>query len=149
MCACGPEVGARSQYEAAAIFRAPNHQGAADIDRQRALDQLRLHVGTGRLDLDEFEERVGAALAASSIAELAHALRDLPRLRTDAELRAVRRQVVLPHLVVNGMLVLIWAITGFGFPWPIFPLVGWGLPVLDQWRTLRQHNPPAATSAVR
>ena len=35
------------------------------------------------------------------------------------------------YIVVNIMLVLIWAFaTGGGFPWFIFPLVGWGIAVL-------------------
>lgn len=35
------------------------------------------------------------------------------------------------YLVINALLWLIWglvyAYNGFTFPWPIFPLVGWGI----------------------
>lgn len=147
--ACGSRGHAPPQRTADSILRAASDQRAADVDRQRTLVQLHLHVGTGRLDLDEFAERVDEALAARSIADLAHVLRDLPRLRTESELRAMRQQLVLPYLLVNGILVLVWAITGFGFPWPIFPLAGWGLPVLDQWRRLSQNEPSAVTSTAR
>ncbi len=34
------------------------------------------------------------------------------------------------YLTVNAMLVAIWAFTGAGFFWPIFPLVGWGVGVV-------------------
>jgi hypothetical protein len=31
------------------------------------------------------------------------------------------------YLVVNTALVTIWAITGAGYPWFVWPLVGWGV----------------------
>ena len=34
------------------------------------------------------------------------------------------------YLLVNTMLVIIWAVTGDGFPWFVFPLGGWGIGVL-------------------
>jgi len=34
------------------------------------------------------------------------------------------------YTVVNVMLVVIWAVTGAGFPWFIFPLGGWGIGIL-------------------
>lgn len=34
------------------------------------------------------------------------------------------------YICVNIMLVIIWAVTGAGFPWFIFPLGGWGIGVL-------------------
>lgn len=35
------------------------------------------------------------------------------------------------YIVVNIILVLVWAFaTGGGFPWFVFPLVGWGIAVL-------------------
>ncbi|MFA9431080.1 2TM domain-containing protein [Egicoccus sp. AB-alg2] len=33
----------------------------------------------------------------------------------------------LVFLVVNGLLILTWALTGAGFFWPMFPLAGWGI----------------------
>ena len=33
------------------------------------------------------------------------------------------------YLIVNAMLVGIWAVTGAGFFWPIFPILGWGIGV--------------------
>ncbi|MDD5038907.1 MAG: 2TM domain-containing protein [Dehalococcoidales bacterium] len=35
------------------------------------------------------------------------------------------------YIVVNAMLVLIWALgSGGGFPWFVFPLGGWGMGIL-------------------
>jgi hypothetical protein len=36
---------------------------------------------------------------------------------------------VFIYLAVNAMLVVIWAVTGAGFFWPIFPILGWGVGV--------------------
>ncbi len=33
-------------------------------------------------------------------------------------------------LAVNIMLVVIWALAGAGFPWFLFPLMGWGIGVV-------------------
>jgi fatty acid desaturase len=34
------------------------------------------------------------------------------------------------YLCVNALLVIIWATTGAGFPWFVFPLGGWGIGIL-------------------
>lgn len=36
---------------------------------------------------------------------------------------------VFIYVAVNTMLVVIWAVTGAGFFWPIFPILGWGIGV--------------------
>jgi hypothetical protein len=45
---------------------------------------------------------------------------------------------LLMYIMVNSFLVVIWAITGAGFFWPVFPIVGWGIGVVmnawDVWR---------------
>jgi uncharacterized ion transporter superfamily protein YfcC len=39
------------------------------------------------------------------------------------------RTHVLMYVLVNAMLVVIWAVTNSGFFWPIFPILGWGIGV--------------------
>ncbi len=39
------------------------------------------------------------------------------------------RAHVFIYVAVNAMLVVIWAVTGSGFFWPIFPILGWGVGV--------------------
>jgi hypothetical protein len=40
--------------------------------------------------------------------------------------RDFRTHIVI-YVIVNVMLVGIWAVTGAGFFWPIFPILGWGI----------------------
>ena len=46
---------------------------------------------------------------------------------------------LLVYVLVNGFLVVIWAVTDIhGFFWPIFPIVGWGIAVvLNAWDAFR------------
>jgi hypothetical protein len=37
---------------------------------------------------------------------------------------------LLLYVTVNAMLVVIWAVTGRGYPWFIWPLAGWGIGVV-------------------
>jgi uncharacterized ion transporter superfamily protein YfcC len=58
---------------------------------------------------------------------------------TDQELReqAIRqlrkkrdfRTHLFIYVLVNAMLVVIWAVTGAGFFWPAFVILGWGIGV--------------------
>lgn len=51
---------------------------ASDADRARVLDELARHTTAGRLNMDEYSERVAAAYRASTLAELAAIRADLP-----------------------------------------------------------------------
>jgi uncharacterized membrane protein len=67
-------------------------------------------------------------------------------LRAAAILRIKKRSELKAHLfayvVVNGFLVAIWAITGAGFFWPIFPMLGWGVGVVfNAWDVYRRTTP--------
>lgn len=63
-------------------------------------------------------------------------------LRAKAVRQLKKRRDFAGHLLiyalVNTFLVAIWFVTGAGFFWPIFPLVGWGIGVVmnawDVWR---------------
>ena len=64
--------------------------------------------------------------------ELEALLRDLPapvpapaRRRLDRGERELRQHAA-SYVVVNLMLIGIWAATGAGYFWPIWPLLGWG-----------------------
>jgi uncharacterized membrane protein len=37
---------------------------------------------------------------------------------------------LLIYVTVNTFLVVIWAVTGADFFWPIFPILGWGIGVV-------------------
>jgi fatty acid desaturase len=111
---------------------------ASDGDRERVVDELRAHAADGRLTVEELEERVQQALAARTLGELADLTRDLPERRSPAvpRPRRSRRPDVPAFLAVMALLVAIWALTGAGYFWPIWPLVGWGFLVLSPRKAL-------------
>lgn len=49
--------------------------------------------------------------------------RAIARLRKKSEFRAH----LLAYVLINAFLVTIWALTGAGFIWPVFPMLGWGI----------------------
>jgi 2TM domain len=66
-----------------------------------------------------------------------------PGVRERAVKRLKKRRDFYGHLLVytlvNGVLVVIWTMTGApGFFWPIFPILGWGIGlVLNAWDVYR------------
>jgi hypothetical protein len=102
---------------------------ASDEERESTVTELREHVAAGRLDVEELEQRVGAAYAARTHGELAELLGDLPA--------RPRARPVAPHprrrhghewngfLQVNVLLVAIWAVSGAGYFWPAWVML-WG-----------------------
>jgi hypothetical protein len=114
---------------------------ASDAERQRVVDDLRRHFGEGRLTLTEFEERSGLAYSARTVGDLTPLLADLPSLearrpsgpparvgpaRPSAELSGYFRFWV----ALSALFVLIWALAGGGYFWPVWPMFGTGVPML-------------------
>lgn len=52
---------------------------AADADRERIAERLRKSHAEGRLDMDEFQERLERCYEAKTIGQLRELVRDLPR----------------------------------------------------------------------
>ncbi|HEX6934195.1 MAG TPA: 2TM domain-containing protein [Streptosporangiaceae bacterium] len=68
-------------------------------------------------------------------------LRDqaIRRLKKQRDFRAH----LLVYILVNGFLVVIWAMTTGvnGFFWPIFPMAGWGIGVvMNAWDVYRRED---------
>ncbi|MGA2927722.1 MAG: DUF1707 domain-containing protein [Solirubrobacteraceae bacterium] len=59
------------------MMRDPNLR-ASDADRDATADRLRQHHTNGRLDPEEFQERLDSCFAAKTVGELAQLTRDLP-----------------------------------------------------------------------
>ncbi|MFD6150415.1 DUF1707 domain-containing protein [Streptomyces sp. NPDC060243] len=57
---------------------------ASDADRERVAERLREAVAEGRLDMEEFDVRLGAAYAARTYGDLVPLTRDLPESTGDA-----------------------------------------------------------------
>jgi class 3 adenylate cyclase len=108
---------------------------ASDADRERVAARLREHYGDGRLSDEDLSERVEAAYRAGTVSELAVLTADLPapprppgpRRRSGFE-TSVRIHFTT-FLLVNLLLIGIWAASGGGYFWPIWPILGWGIGV--------------------
>jgi len=123
----------------------------ADADRERALAQLREHAASGRLRLDELDDRSGRVLAARTRAELDAALADLPDLSAFGyRLRHVSlRTHALVFAAVNAALLVVWEATreqpagptddGAGYWWPFWILAVWAVALaVHASRTVRR-----------
>jgi Domain of unknown function (DUF1707)/2TM domain len=102
---------------------------ASDGDRERVVEELRAQAGDGRLDVEELEERTARALSARTLGELQELTADLPRPRSN-ESSADFRSHLRTFLAVQLLLVAIWALTGMGYFWPVWPFLGWGIGLL-------------------
>jgi hypothetical protein len=110
-----------------------------DAERGRVVDQLADHHAAGRLTLDEFEERMSAAWTARTGGELEVLVRDLPALPRPVSRAPVRPRLALDsptrtYLAVIALLWVIWLVTGAGYPWPVWPMLGWGIGVAGRHR---------------
>lgn len=64
--------------------------------------------------------------------------RAVDRLHAKRDLQAHLIAYVLVNLLING----IWLITGAGFYWPMFPLLGWGIGVaFHTWDVFSPETP--------
>jgi len=64
---------------------------ASDAERERTVAALKEHTVVGRLTLEEFSERVAAAMAAPTLAELDELARDLPAAPAERPRRRPKR----------------------------------------------------------
>lgn len=97
----------------------------SDRDRARVGDELRVHYETGRLTLDEFQQRLDELHAARTETQLAEVLRQLPTKRPSVNPRDTRwRSLAFQYALVNVIAVLVWLFGGAnGEFWPKWVLV--------------------------
>jgi Domain of unknown function (DUF1707) len=116
--------------------RANSDLRASDQERQATADQLKVHLAAGRLDMNEYEERVQQALAARTRRDLDGLLSDLPWTGSAAVQPPPSRLFFAPVLFVVAVLatviLTIGAVHWFFFPWWIIP-VGFFL-LSRRWR---------------
>jgi Domain of unknown function (DUF1707)/2TM domain len=119
---------------------------ASDAEREQHAELLREHAAQGRLTVDELDQRLDRVFAARTLGELVPIVGDLPapeRPRAPQPRRS-RRPDLVPFLAVNLLLIVIWAATGAGYFWPIWPLLGWGLGLIGPCsRALPRRRPQA------
>jgi hypothetical protein len=95
---------------------------ASDADRARVAGQLREHYESGRLTLDEFQERLDETHTARTEAQLERVLRQLPSPKLPSVSPRDRRwrSLLFQYALVNVIAILIWAFSDDGFHdfWP-------------------------------
>jgi hypothetical protein len=103
-------------------------------EREETVDLLRRDAGEGRLEIDELEERIEAAYAARTRAELAKLRADLPdpgRRRTGARRTVAAGSLALALLPLAAAVALL-SFAPHAISWMAWPLLGWwffaGLP---------------------
>jgi class 3 adenylate cyclase len=120
---------------------------ASDRDREQVVKLLREHYSAGRLSDDELDTRTEGAYGARTVGELEALTLDLPsaevalpaparRPAPERELTPVGRGLrlsvrihLIVYVLVNVVLIGIWAASGAGYFWPIWPILGWGIGV--------------------
>lgn len=104
---------------------------AADADRERIAERLRKSHAEGRLDMDEFQERLERCYAAKTLGELGELVTDLPREDELGERRSLGpsrpwRWRLIPLVPILILLIVVLTATGHGhhgFFWLWIPLV--------------------------
>ena len=96
---------------------------ASDDEREAVVAALHMHASDGRLDAEELEARLDTAYGATLRSELLPTLADLPtnsapqRPRADSE-----PPWFAPVIPLAILLITIWALTGAGYFWPMWPI---------------------------
>ena len=127
----------------------PRHDvRASDAEREKVATALRDHAGDGRLDPEELEKRLDLAYAARTRGDLVPLLADLPS--EDEEKRPRPRSDEpgpLPPLVfVSLVLIVIWAFSGAGYFWPMWPIGAMVLAAIGSRGRHHHHGPPRRRS---
>jgi hypothetical protein len=100
----------------------PHDLLASDAEREAVAETLRTNAAAGRLDAEELEQRLERAYAARTRADLVPVVADLP-----SPVRRPPRQprswpAIPPVIPIAVLLIAIWALTGAGYFWPMWPI---------------------------
>jgi Domain of unknown function (DUF1707)/2TM domain len=137
--------------------RADDLLRASDAEREQATAALREHAAAGRLTIEELDQRAQVAFAARTRKELENLFEDLPeRLAAHPGSRlAAKKRAHAAHVRVYALaslgLVAIWALSGAGYFWPVWPIMGWGIGVASHtagWRTVCRRARWTASSPI-
>lgn len=106
-----------------------------DASAHAAYQRLRRQYVEGRLTLAEFDERVEILYASwqpkdgvPASAPPGTAPTSPRRWAWPATARTLEQRAHLrSYVLVMALLLGIWAVTGMGYFWPIWPMMGWGI----------------------
>jgi hypothetical protein len=108
--------------------RSPGDSGlrVSDAERQATADQLKANFTAGRLDMDEYEQRLQQTLGARTRGELDDVLKDLPAIYAGPVHQPRGHPFFVPVLIAIAALVALTTLFGvahgFFFPWWIIPI---------------------------
>jgi Domain of unknown function (DUF1707) len=118
----------------------PHDARASDREREAVAEALRTHTAAGRLDPDELEERLEHAYKAVRRADLVPLVADLPPAAEPRRRPAPRALPAFsPVIALAVLLVAIWALTGAGYFWPVWPI---GAMALSAFKHPRRYGLP-------
>ncbi len=142
---------------------------ASDVDRELTAQQLRRHASAGRLTLAELDQRLEWAYSATTIGDLRKLTADLPDLAEEragsaaaslekrepprAPARRSRRGSAAGglewwgYLSTNVILILVWALSGAGYPWFLWFTGFAGIGVIGNEIRRRTQGPEGGTEA--
>lgn len=134
---------------------------ASQAGREQVINVLKTSFVQGRLDRDEFDRRVGRALASRTYADLTALIADIPaglaRIRPPERAReSVSKKAVVAAACATAALIGMWPVMLLTPPWPAFVLpvavvwfvlvmavpAGW-LALLNDWLRKRAGGQPA------
>lgn len=100
---------------------------AGDADRDEIGERLRRNHAEGRIDAQEFQDRIDRCYHAKTVGDLQQLVNDLPREHDEQAERPVRRLWPVPLI---PLVIAVWAITiatgwhhgHWGLPW-LIPLL--------------------------
>lgn len=101
----------------------PPEMRVSDAERHEIADALSTHFADGRLDQQEFDERMGQAMSAKTRGDLSGLLRDLPALPATSPVPAAGRTRRRSRALVVALVAASLAFTTGSWAWG---LVGWG-----------------------
>jgi hypothetical protein len=128
----------------------PERVRASDGEREEVATILRAAVTEGRLTLEEGDERLARVYAATYRDDLRPLTADLPGggrealWRTPEALHAMRRRLRLHGagaVLLAGLLIGGWVLSGAHFFWPLLPLLFISLSVWRHARFVRYGGP--------
>jgi hypothetical protein len=133
------------------------HERVSSAERESAAGMLADAAAAGYLTTDEFTDRVSGAYSAVTGADLEKITAEIPdewirarqRTRRRVEQAAKERVAARKHLAAyisgSALMVTIWVAiglaTGAWYPWPIWPILGWGFGVYHHTKPLRRADP--------
>jgi len=134
------------------------HERVSTAERESAAEMLADAAAAGYLTTDEFSERAARAYDAVTRQDLDRVADEIPpdwlqareRAKRKAQealaQRAAARRHLTAYVLGSSLMITIWLAvglaTGAWYPWPIWPILGWGFGVVHHTKALRRRPTP-------